>query len=256
MKTAAVGLAFLLAGLSAFGDFIPSPPNGIVELDGWTAIVVQLGSFDILAEVNGRLENQNLAFDYRAITVGGYYRPLPNLKIGAFYRLQAGVRHDDDWGLNSNPPPIWTWLGTTERFENELMLDASPRFLLDLLPGRSWVLMVKGRYVYNTYENQQSIVARPELTFFWLVDRQPFMDFSAAYEAWFPLNYGTTSIYESYPWLAVRYHVTPELLVELGASYKSTVWSSSALAASDGFIYSLTYSRWLLSLGVIYVLNP
>ncbi|HTP58389.1 MAG TPA: hypothetical protein VMM82_05685, partial [Spirochaetia bacterium] len=194
------------APVRGFADNAPVAPNGVLELEGHTSIVLQSGGFDFLADLTGRLEDAGLTFQYRALTLGGYYRLLKNLKVGAFYRLQAGVRHDDDWGSNPTPLP-WSWAATAGRLENELMADVSPRFLLDFLPGRSWVLMLKGRYIYNTFENQQSIMVRPELTFFWLVDRQPLLDFQAAYEIYFPLNFGGTAIYESYPWLGVHYHL-------------------------------------------------
>src|SRR5271154_5417199 len=30
-------------------------------------------------------------------TVGTYYRLFDNLKVGAFYELASGLRHDEDW---------------------------------------------------------------------------------------------------------------------------------------------------------------
>ncbi len=252
---ALVALA-LAAAAPAFADNAPVAPNGVLELEGHTALIVQTGSFDFLGDLTGRLEDAGLSFQDRALTLGGYYRPLKNLKVGAFYRLQAGVRHDDDWVTIPTPFP-WFWQDTAGRFENVFMLDASPRFLLDFLPGKSWVFMLKGRYIYNTFENQQSIMVRPELTYFWLVDRQPLFDFQAAYEAYFPLNFGSTFIYESYPWLGVHYHLTPEVMLELAGSYKVTVWSSSQqwLAAGNS-PYQVTYGRWLASFGVIWTLTP
>ncbi len=261
MKTTLLCIFLAAAGSGAFADHIPIPPDGVLEYEARTAVIVQLGSFDLLADLTGEMDKGNLALQYRALTVGGYYRLLKNLKVGAFYRLQAGVWHDDNWV--SNAPivtPGWVWQDTTGQYEHVLMLDASPRFLLDFLPGRSWVLMVKGRFVYDSFENELSTVLRPELTFFWLVDRQPFLDFSAAWEAWLPLNYGSTLIYESYPWLAVNYHVTPELMLQLAGAYRSTVWSTSAQVAGQTAdlpnSYQVTYSRWLLSVGVIWTLSP
>ena len=137
------------------------------------------------------------------------------------------------------------------------MLDVSPRFLLDFLPGRTWVLLVKGRYIFDTFNLQHSILARPQLTWFWLRDRDPFLDFTVSYEAWFPLNYGTTLIYESYPYLSVGYHLSPEIMVELAGSYKTTVWSTSQeVLASGAGTYQVPYSRWVVSLGLVFTLNP
>jgi len=252
---AALAVLVLYAPQRGSADNALVAPNGVLELEGHTSVIVQTGAFDLLADVTGRLEDAGLTFQYRALTLGGYYRLFKNLKVGAFYRLQAGVRHDDDW--TNLTPLLWSWATTTGRLENELIADVSPRFLLPFLPGRSWVIMLKGRYVYNTFENQQSIMVRPELTYFWLVDRQPLFDFQAAYEMYFPLNFGTTTIYESYPWLGIHYHLTPEVMLELAGSYKSTVWSSSQdwLAAGNS-PYQVTYSRWLLTFGVIWTFAP
>jgi len=119
------------------------------------------------------------------------------------------------------------------------------------------VLLVKGRYVFDTFNLQHSIIARPQLTFFWLRDRDPFLDFTLSWEAWFPLNFGTTTIYESYPYVTVGYHITPEVMIELAGAYKTTIWSTSqpVLAAAAG-TYQVPYSRWVLSAGVVFTLNP
>jgi len=261
MTTTNASLALIVMGLiqvatPVVADNAPIPPNGILELEGHTSLILQTGSFDVLADVTGRLENTPLMFQYRAFTLGTYYRLVKNLKVGAFDRLQAGTRHDDDWVSNPNPLP-WSWQNTVGRFEDELMLDVSPRFLLNILPGRSWVLMLKGRYIYNTFENQMSIMVRPELTYFWLVDREPLVDFQVAYEAYFPLNFGTTLIYESYPWLGFHYHIGSEVMLELAGSFKTTIWSSSQqwLAAGNA-PYTIAYTRWLASVGVLWTLNP
>ncbi len=247
------------AGRAFAQDFIPTAPNGILELEGGTSVIAQTGGFDLMVEATGRIENANHSFQYRSITLGGYYRVLRNLKVGAFYSLQAGVRHDDDWVANSAPPPApgWVWQDTTGRYENVLMLDVSPRFLLDFLPGRNWVFLLKARYVFDVFDLQHSIVARPQLTYYWLRNRDPFLDFTASWQAWFPLNYGTTLIYESYPYLTVGCHVLPELLVQVGGAYKTTIWSTSqqVLASGQG-PYQVAYGRWVMSLNVIFLLNP
>jgi len=136
------------------------------------------------------------------------------------------------------------------------MLDVSPRFQLGFLPGANWVLMLKGRYLYNAWNGQMSIMARPELTWFWIKDRDPFLNISLSYEMYFPLNFGTTLIYQSYPYLSLLYHATPELGIELAGAYKTTVWSTStswATAAGGSWgSYSTPITSWEFSLGVVY----
>jgi hypothetical protein len=257
-RAALLSLVVILAAAAqpGFAWNTPVPSNGILELEGHTSVIVQTGSFDFLGDITGRLEDAERSFQYRALTLGAYYRPLKNLKIGVFDRLQAGVRHDDDWVANPSTAPFG-WQETTGRLEDELMLDASPRFLLDFLPGKSWVLMIKGRFIYNTFENQVSLMARPELTYFLLRDGEPLFDFQAAYEAYFPLNFGSSTIYESYPWLGIHYHLTPEVMLELAGSYKTTTWSSSQEWLSVGASpYQVTYSRWVMGFGVIWTFAP
>jgi hypothetical protein len=258
MGLKALPLAFLLLAVAARGfsapDSTPVPPAGTVEVQGRSQLVVTLDNVDILAEVLGRSEyaNPQPGF-FGAVTLGGYYRVLKNLKLGAFYRVQDGAHHDDDW---SNPGPGWSWQDTTGRFEQLLMLDASPRFLLDFLPGRDWVFMLKTRYIYNaSYENQQSIMARPELTWFWIQDRVPLLNVSMSYELYFPLNFGSTFVYEGYPYLSLLWHATPEVALELGGAYKSTVWSTSAAAKTRAEpSYQVTFNTWVVSLGVVFTL--
>jgi hypothetical protein len=139
------------------------------------------------------------------------------------------------------------------------MLDASPRFLLDFLPGKNWVLMVKGRYIYNTFQNDMSILAEPALTYFWVQDRVPILNVSLSYAVYFPLNFGATLIYQSYPYLTVLWHATPDLGIELSGAYKTTTWTTSkdpAYVASGGLPYDpVNFSPWVVSLGVVYTLN-
>ena len=160
------------------------------------------------------------------------------------------MHHDDDWVTNASPPPDWMWQDTSARFEHLLMLDASPRFLLDFLPGRDWVFMLKGRFIYNaSYENQMSLMARPELTWFWVQDRVPILNVSLSYELYFPLNFGTTLLYQSYPYLTLLWHATPEVGIELGGAWKSTTWSPSQDVLNSGQpiagSFPITFHTWV-----------
>jgi hypothetical protein len=246
-------LLFLAAAAAGFAQHVPIFPQGLVDFQGRTQVVANIGSFDLLAEGLGRLEGAGHQFRYRSITVGGYYRPVANLKVGAFYRLQAGALHDDDVIAAFSGPSDWVWNDTTGRLESLVMLDLSPRFLLDFLPGGNWVLMLKTRYAYNTFNGQQSILARPELTYFWMMDRLPVLNASLSYEMYFPLNFGSTLLYQAYPYLTLLWHATPEIGIELGGAYKSTVWSSSKSWVVDAgwSPYSETVASWTVSLGLV-----
>jgi hypothetical protein len=98
-----------------------------------------------------------------------------------------------------------------------------------------------------------SVMARPELTWFWIRDRDPFMNISLSYEMYFPVNFGTTAVYQSYPWLTVLWHAAPEIGIEASGAYKTTVWSTSSSWSSRGWgSYSTPINSWAFSLGVVY----
>jgi hypothetical protein len=229
------------------------PPKGVVEIEGRAALLLDTPRFDPLLETIGRFEDQDLQFRYRALTVGSYYRLHRNLKVGLFYRLQAGARHDDDW---VETVPGWAWLDTRERLEHLLVVDVSPRFQLDFLPGRNWVLTVKARYLLNSYQLQQSVLLRPGITYFWMIDREPFLNVSFNYGLYFPLNFGDTLIYEQAPYLSVLYHASRNVKLELTGSFQSVVWSSSADTIANGDSYQVKYNAFAVGLGVLLVLRP
>jgi hypothetical protein len=147
-----------------------------------------------------------------------------NLKVGAFYRLQKGARHDDDW-IDLNPG--WGWRDTEDRTEQVLIADATPRFLLGFLPGENWAFSLKNRYFYNTFNDQHTISVRPGLTYFLIRDRAPLINLTAYYDAYFSLNYGDTLVYAQWPTLDVLLHLSSTVKADFSASYKTVTWSTS-----------------------------
>jgi hypothetical protein len=248
-----VVLAIVSAAWSGAQTHTPPFGQGDVDLQSRAQLVANIGSWDVLAELLGRTAGLDAPLHtLESVTVGGYYRVIPNLKVGALYRAQAGVRHDDD--VIANPATLQgEWNDTSQRLESVLMLDVSPRFQLGFLPGANWVLMLKGRYLYDVWNGQSSIMARPELTWFWIQGRDPFLNISLGYELYFPLNFGSTTIYQSYPWLSLLYHATPEIGIEVSAAYKTTTWSTSKSWNEQGWgSYSTAINSWAFSLGIVY----
>ena len=242
----------LLAALPAAASHVPVLPGGPVEAQGRVQLTAELGRLDPMLEAQGLPENLAEGRWYRALTLGGYYRLHRNLKLGAFYRLQWGALHNDDWlGTPAVPDWLWEWRDTSERLEQVLILDASPRFLLPFLPGRDWVLQVKSRYLLNFWNLQHSLQLRPELTWFWIVDRRPVLNLSLAYGLYFPLNFGETLIYEHGPYLAALYHVSPAVQLELSASYPVRIWTTSPDAVTAGTPYQASVGGLVVGLGLL-----
>lgn len=255
MKRGIFVIAFVAAAAVWAGAQTHVPPfsQGDVDLQSRAQLVANIGSWDVLAELLGRLDGLDTPLhSFESVTVGGYYRVILNLKVGALYRVQAGARHDNDVIANQTTQQ-GEWNDTSQRLESILMLDVSPRFQLGFLPGANWVLMLKGRYLDDVWNGQMSVMARPELTWFWIRDRDPFLNISLSYEMYFPVNFGTTFIYQSYPWLTVLWHAGPEIGVEISGAYMTTVWSTSTSWAAAGWAtYSTPINSWEFSLGVVY----
>lgn len=238
-----------LLAMPVVAEHLPEAPGGVVELENHARVFFDLGDFDPMLELSWRFEDEDFEFRRRALMVGSYYRLIDNLKVGAFYKLQAGARHDDDW-IDLNPG--WEWRDTTDRYESLLVADISPRFLLEFIPGEDWVLMVKNRYLYNTYNGEQTALVRPSLTYFHLVDREPRFNVSAAYGAYFSLNFGDTLLYRRGPYLSFLYRLSPGVLLDASVARETTTWSTSDDVQSSGESgYTVDYSRWVLSAGVI-----
>lgn len=255
MKRLLTVIAFAAAAATASAQHWPVFTQDLPDLQARTQVIATIDNLDLLAEGVGQLQDADLHFQYRALTAGIYYRLLPNLKVGVFDRLQAGARHDDDVLANLSTNG-WSWADTTGRWEDVVMLDLSPRFQLGAPGADSWVLMLKNRLEWNTANGQVSYLIRPELTWFWIVDRVPILNAALSYEMYFPLNFGTTILYQAYPYLSLLWHATPEVGIELAGAPKSTVWStSSSWTAAAWDPYSATVHTWEVSLGAVITLS-
>jgi hypothetical protein len=243
-------VVFVVAAAVAPAEHIPSASGGLLALESRTALLLDLGRFDPLVELEGRFEDTNLEFRYRALTAGTYIRLHKNLKAGAFYRIQQGARHDDDW----IEPAIdeWEWVDSRERTEQVLIIDISPRFLFDFLPGQNWVFSVKNRYLYNTFNSQQSLLVRPGLTYFLLRGREPLLNLSLNYGFYIPLNFGDAFLYEHGPYLSALYHLNRNVKLELTGAYRTVIWSTSDDSWANGDTYAVPNRTFVLGFGVLF----
>jgi len=201
-----------------------APKSRVMEYEANLRAFVKKGKIDYFGEIKGRWEDEDSEFRYRSFTLGPYYRVHKNVKIGAFYRFQLGARHDDDW---VQPPSLWDWKDSRKRGEHVFILDATPRAQLSFLPGENWVLALKTRYLYNTFNKQSTLKLRPGLTYFWLKGLDPFMNFFLQYEVYLPLNYGESSIYETWLYAGTLYHATEHVKIGGFGALRNVVWGTS-----------------------------
>lgn len=247
----------LSVGAPLQAEHVPTSPTGGLEVEGFARLFLEAGDFDLFGEALGRWGTDSAVdLPYRSLTLGSYYRVHENVKVGAFYRMQASALHDDDWiALGGGE---WAWRDVGSRYEHELMLDLSPRLLLDFLPGESWVFMLKNRYMVNFTVGHQSVMTRPTLTYFFLRERQPLFNISAAYALYFPLNFSDALLYQHWPYLELLYHFSPEIKLDLRLSRRVVTWTDSAdfQEAHPEADYSHSYTPLSLGVGAIFMLEP
>ena len=174
-------------------------------------------------------------------------------KVGAFYGRAYGLRHDEDW-INVNGQ--WGWVNTNSRGENLLIGDVSPIGTLGFL-GENWVGEFKVRYVFDTFNEQQTMIARPSLRYFWLEDDHPFMSFFLQLEGDFPLNYGVQTLYEKWIYLGALYRIADNIDLGGFAAAKWETWGSTQdFVNRGGPSYAITAQTWDLSALAIFQFDP
>ena len=193
------------------------------------------GVLEPMADMTERWEFDGLR-PSRALTLGTYARAHRNLKLGLFYRVQKGVRHDDDWMLGN--PGEWFWRNTENRPENVVVLDATPRMSL----GGPFTASFKVRYERNFFNNQSSVKLEPELAWFWLDGLAPKATVFLRHGTYLPLNFGEGSFYERWWYLAGLYHLGDAMSFGPSVAFRDVQWSTSSAyrTASGGDSYRTT----------------
>ena len=190
---------------------------------------------------------------YEGATLGAYYRLMPGLTVGGFYRREYGLRHDGDW---KNETGTWAWSNTNSRGEDSLILDVTPRLTLDFLPGENWVAELKTRSIFNTFSGEKTLTLRPGLTYFWLKENEPFLNFFLQYEIYFPLNYGVQTIYQSWLYLGTLYHWSHSVQAGLYGALKSETWGGTpGFVAQGGAAYSVTARTFVVGAVAVFQLT-
>lgn len=216
----------------------PAAPRGrVLEYESSVRAFWKAGAWTPMGDYTARWEGSPPAFHYRALTLGAYRRLRRHLKVGVFYRLQQGARHDDDWRRRSEASPIWEWEDTRTRNEHIAVLDVTPRVRLSFLPGKSWVFFFRNQYHYNTFNGHSALKVSPELSYFWARRERPLGTVFLMYESTVALNYGITQVVERWLYLGGLWHAKPGALsIGPHAALREWTWGTSVHSpASDRY---------------------
>jgi len=225
----------------------PSPVGRVAEYESAQRLFDREGAFEPFVETSERWQYSEQR-SYRALTAGSYARAEKHLKLGAFYRLQYGARHNDDW---VNPAPgLWQWNDTTRRPEHVLVLDATPRIQL----ARSLVASLKVRFERNFFSAEDVLKVEPELAWFWMRGLTPRATVFVRHEEDFSLNFGRTRVWQRWTYAAALWHANPHLSLGPKVALRDEVWSTStafhsALPGNPG--YATLFRAWVLGFDVV-----
>ena len=187
-------------------------------------------------------------------TLGTYYKLLPGIKIGAFYSREYGLRHYADWAPTNG---VWSWTQTNARAEDFFIFDMTPRVQLNFLPTENWVAELKARYEFNAFNHEQTLMLRPGLTYFWLREDEPFINFFLQYEADIALNYGVQTVAERWLYLGGLYHVCNSVDLGAYAALKWQNWGSPPAYIAKGVLpYNVGAESTVIGLLAILHLPP
>lgn len=113
---------------------------------------------------------------------------------------------------------------------------------------------MKNRYLYNAYNDNQTITVRPGITWFWLDGLEPFLNINLQYELYFPLNYGVSTIYEQWLYLNVLYHMNSNFKAGIFGALKKVTWGASEefkeLFPDEE--YAVTYLSYVIGVSAIF----
>jgi hypothetical protein len=237
----------LSVAFSISSEHIPETGNMGIQYQGRFTVIGDLENWNPYLELLGNLDNK-IEPSYYHILTGSYYRLHKNLKIGAFYLLQGGVRHDNDWiALN----PGWEWNDSINRIENNLVFDVTPRFIIPYILHRNAVSSLKVRYQYNFFNKHQTLLLKPGFSYFYMQDRKPVWNTSLAYSFYIPLNFSETYLYEHGPYLNFIYHINKLIKFEARTNLHFKTWTTGADSLALGDSYSVSENNISIGLGII-----
>lgn len=243
---AAFAVALLLAAAVRAGATPAAPESGgrRPEYESAQRLFGRAGPLEPMGEAVERWQYDGLR-PYNSLMLGSYARVERHLKLGAFYRLEHGARHDDDFG--PDPAKHWRWQETYGRPESSVILDASPRVELPFLPGRTWVASAKLRFEHDFFNGENVLRLAPELAWFWMNGLSPRATIFLRQETALPLNFGETKIWQRWYYLAGLWHARPWLSLGPSVALREEVWSTSEAFRSTlpGHSYQTLYRAWV-----------
>lgn len=214
----------LLAPPARAGHAPEEPPRGrTLEYEGDLRVFLPRGRFNGMAELEAGLDrypDRDLVQRRRALTLGTYYRLHRNLKAGGFYRVQQGALHDEDW-VRADAPGVWRWRDTRRRAEHGAIGDLTARSFVPRA-GERLVAELKTRWLVDGFNGQHMLKLRPGLALLC----GPRVSLYLRHEWYFPLNYGTRTVYETWAYAGAVARASESVELGVSAALRDRFWGA------------------------------
>lgn len=235
-----VGLMFSLPAMAV--KRTPDAEQG-VEYGIDIRLLRKIRRFILLVETKNRKELGET--NYHQLMVGSYYRLTKRFRVGFFLQGEKGLRWDADW----EKATVWDWDDIGSRWDFSSVFDVTYNDLL----SKNWIWEFKSRFLY--YHSRDALLwkPRPGLRYFFLKHGQPLWQIYSEIEAYVPVNYGESSIYEYWIYLGALYQATSQFSIGPVISYRERWFHSYAnFEDKTGLDYKSPFSSVYLGLSAVY----
>jgi len=240
IKIFLISIFFISSAFAA--QRIPEKENGF-EYGMDFRLLKKKKRFIMLAESKNREEKADSS--YHQLMLGSYYRLTKRLRLGLFLQGESGLRWDNDWEKKN----VWGWKNINNQKDFSSVADLTYNDLL--ASNLTWEL--KNRILY--YHSRQALLLklRPGLRYFILKHGLPQWQLYSEVEGYFPINYGTETLYEYWVYVGGLYQVTPKFSIGPVVSYRKRWFHSyDSFKDTTGDSYRVAFSTVYLGLSAVY----
>ncbi len=232
MKYLSVSVLFVIALQGIFAENVQPQKEQFSSGELQARLFIPLGDWQPYSELRYRYSNpaESPNNQYGSFLAGGYWQKIPWLRLGAFYRLETGNQHDDDWHKENDTSMNWEWVSALDRFESSAVADVTLRTATDFFPGaffKTGLLELKNRAHYNVYQEEVLWQIRPGFTWFWMRGGVPVMNFFVQYETWYVSSSHRNNLWEDWTYFGTLYFVSEQTQIGSTLSWRRTFWEPS-----------------------------
>lgn len=206
-------------------------------------ILKKSGPFILVTETKNR--DEILDQKYQQFLLGTYLRLSKNLRAGLFFQGEKGLRWDSDWKKDT----IWEWQNLQNRWDFSSILDVT--YTNFLFKNTLWEW--KNRINYYHSRDALLLKTRPGIRHFIMKFGKPLWQIYYELEAYLPVNYGESILYEYWLYSGALYQVTDEFSIGPLISYRQRWYHSySSFESKTSQNYKETFSSIYFGLSALY----